>query len=83
MRQRRRGAKGGDIVLTEDINGSEDAVDSEDTEPEGDDSGAGVCGDGKWAGGVVDIIVHCPSGTDVVEVTVAMFWWRNNVEELN
>lgn len=69
--------------MTEQMNGSEDGRDGDETEPERGDVGIGVCGDKDWFGGVNVVIAGCVSKPDAVEGVVDIVSWKNDIEELS
>lgn len=62
--------KGGGVALMEDMSGSEDRGDKDKAEQREGDAGIVVCGDGVLVGGVVGVIIGCPSRAIAVEGAV-------------
>lgn len=55
------------IVLTEDVNGSKNGEERDETGVRREGVGIGMCGDGDWVLGVVAVIVGRPSEAHVLE----------------
>lgn len=66
------GRKEGRILLTKDVNKSEDGEDGDEAEPGEGIVGIGVCGDRNWGGGVVVVTAGCSSETDAAKGAVGV-----------
>lgn len=73
----------GRIVLTENVNKSEDGEEEDESKPERTDIGARVCGEGKEVGSVVAFFVGCSSEEEAVEGLVNIFVRRVRIEGLD
>lgn len=70
-------------VLTENMKGSDDRENGEETKQGVEDDTIGVCGNGYWAGNVDVVIVSCPAAAIPAEGAVDIFLWRDEMENLN
>lgn len=72
-----------EIVLTEDINGSESGQDGVEAKPGRRDGRCRVFGNRNWVGRAPVVIVVCQSETDAIENAVDNVVWRSEIGELN
>lgn len=75
--------RGSGMVLTEDMNRSENGRARDESEPEQKGVWIGESEDGNRVGAVVAVTDCCPSEADANEIAVDIVLWRADIKELN